>query len=84
MTDKEVTKPKRVYEPDSVVRTSIAKSIQFVLNNKSLNPTNHNYVGQMEEKHAKGKQLTTNEVAGLAKIERALHRVDKGTYTKAS
>lgn len=80
----EITQPvKRTFLSESVIRESISKSIHLVLSSSHLNADNYNYIKNMEEKVQKGKRLTSNEVEGLAKIERALQHVAKGTY-KAS
>lgn len=82
---KEVKAPvKRVFTPESVVRASITKSIRFCLTCGLLKEENRAYVQRMEEKYAKGKQLTSHEVAGLSKIERGLQHAIKGTYKKVS
>lgn len=85
-TETKEVKPviKKTYLPESQVRASIAKSINFVLTCGLLNNENLHYIKRMEEKHAKNKPLTSNEVAGLAKIERALQHVLKGTYQKTA
>ena len=78
---KEATvKPKKTYLPDAQVKESIGNSIIFCLNSSHLAESNVNYIQRMWEKHHTDKRLTPNEVAGLAKIERALKRVANGTY----
>ena len=80
MTTQETVKPKKVYQSDDVVNKSIRASIRYVLTSPALNPSNTYYITRMHEKVMSDKRLTTNEVAGLAKIERALKRVANGTY----
>jgi hypothetical protein len=73
-TDVKVEPVKKVYLSNAIVRSSIAQSINFVLNSPQLNPKHFGYIHRMLLKHNAGKNLTTNEVAGLSAIEAGIKR----------
>jgi GTP cyclohydrolase I len=74
-------KVKKEYPAENVVRETLTRCLDVALANESLHDAPRKYLERLKEKNAQGKHLTSNEVAGLSKIERALQHVAKGTYT---